>query len=163
MTVILLNRIVTLPMMRARELLRMTQGEFGEALGVSKRTAHRWEAAGGQPSLSQVVTAARLVHPLDATLAAELAAAASETLESLGLVQRATPPAPAPPLPSRVVVQAVVCAAAEALGVAPGAVRGAVLAAFTCARELRLSVEEVEGALAPEPETKRRAAARGKP
>jgi hypothetical protein len=46
-------------------------------------------------------------------------------------------------------VEAVVCAAADALNVPPATVRASLFAAFGRARELRLSVEEVERALAP--------------
>jgi hypothetical protein len=48
-------------------------------------------------------------------------------------------------------VDAVVCAAADVLEVAPVTLRGALLAAFRRARELRLSAEDVEVALAPAP------------
>jgi MoxR-like ATPase len=58
---------------------------------------------------------------------------------------------------TRLFVDAIVCAAAEALDASPRAVRGALLAAFACAREAGLPVETVEKALAP-PATKRRAA-----
>jgi hypothetical protein len=83
--------------------------------------------------------------------------ATGETLESLGIVTPAPapvvvppppPPAPPPPLPTALVVEAVVCAAADALQAPPSAVRGALLAAFCRARELRLSVNDVESALA---------------
>jgi hypothetical protein len=51
-------------------------------------------------------------------------------------------------LPAALVVQAVVCAAADALHAPPSTVRAALLAAFRMARELRLDVEDVETALA---------------
>ena len=68
-------------------------------------------------------------------------------LVTLGIV---APPAPAPPpptLPAEDVVDAVVCAAADAIHVTPRDVRPALLAAFARARRLRLSVEVVEQAL----------------
>jgi hypothetical protein len=65
------------------------------------------------------------------------------------------------------VVDAVVCAAADALSVAPETVRGALLAAFRRARELRLSIDDVEKALGPAPAeavtARRRSAARPAP
>jgi hypothetical protein len=69
-------------------------------------------------------------------LAAELAAAAGQTLESLGIVKPAPPPAPPPlpPMPRHLSADAVVCVAAEGMGLAPGAVRGALVAAFRRAR-----------------------------
>ncbi len=136
---------------RAHIALGMTQQEFGEALGVSRRTVTRWYKHSPLLTMEQLRTLARLVHPRDPELAAEIAWTVSESLESLGIVPPAPPPAPGPaapaPLPTAVVVDSVVCAAAEALGVAPGAVRGALLAAFRRTRALRLSLQEVETAL----------------
>jgi hypothetical protein len=60
-------------------------------------------------------------------------------------------PAPAAPVqsppPLDRVVDAVVCAAAESVQVAPQNVRPALLAAFSCARELGLTVQDVERVL----------------
>jgi DNA-binding XRE family transcriptional regulator len=134
--------------------LGISQGQIGEALGVSRRTISRWYRRNPNPSMAQLCTLARLVHPRDAALAAEIAWTASETLESLGLVVP-PPPAPvlaepsSPPLPTAHLVDSVVCAASEALGVAPSAtVRVALLSALRRARELRLGLAEVEGVLA---------------
>ena len=137
---------------RAQLLLGMTHRAFGEALGASERTAARWVRRVSPLSVPQLCTLARLVYPRDPELAETLAAAASETLESLGIVTSAPPaPPPAalpPPLAPHLVADLVVCAAADALGAAPSAARGALLAAFARARELGLSVAEVEAALA---------------
>jgi hypothetical protein len=99
------------------------------------------------------------VYPVDAALAAEIAAAGGTTLEALGVLPPPPPPAPAPPPPVPVtppdrVVDAVVCAAAEAMQVMPQSVRPAVLAAFACARELGLTVEGVERVLRASGRTK---------
>jgi len=99
------------------------------------------------------------VYPVDAALAAEIAAAGGTTLEALGVLPPPPPPAPAPPPPVPVtppdrVVDAVVCAAAEAMQVMPQAVRPAVLAAFACARELGLTVDGVERVLRASGRTK---------
>lgn len=154
-----LNRPVGELMARARIVMGFTQQTFGDALGSSKRTAHRWESGKAWPSVSQVRQLAALVFPRDPGLAGRLAAAASITLAELGLVEvpapGTMPPAPPPP-PPRLVVHAVVCVAADELAVAPDTVRRALYAAFKCARELRLSVEDVEKAL--EPETQKKAA-----
>jgi hypothetical protein len=95
---------------------------------------------------------ARLVYPVDATLAGEIAAASGTTLQALGLLPPPAPVAPAAPPPPPAgppdrVVDAVVCAAAEAMQVMPQSVRPAVLAAFACAKELGLTVEAVERVL----------------
>ena len=132
---------------QAQHALGLSQGKLGEKLGTSKRTVSRW-TSGGSPTMKQVQTLARLVHPVNPDLAASLAEATGETLESLAIVAKPVPPAAPPPPSPRVVVQAVVCAAADALQATPAAVRPAVLAAFRAARELRMSVEDVEGALA---------------
>jgi hypothetical protein len=156
------NRPVGPLVARAQRTLGLTHERFGKALAMSKRTAARWSSRGATPTMRQLHTLARLVHPRDAELAEEIASAASETLESLGIVAPPPPPEPpppppapppppppAPPLPVTSVVEAVVCAAADALNAPPSSVRAALFAAFQRARELRLSVEDVEGALRP--------------
>jgi DNA-binding XRE family transcriptional regulator len=166
-----LNRTVAPLMGRARNVLGLTQKSLGEALDASQRTAHRWETGKATPTVSTIRHLAQLVFPHDPALATELAGAASATLADLGLVrpaahppapslpQPAPPPPPAPPpLPVRLVVQAVVCVAADELVAAPSTVRRALQAAFRCARELGLSVEDVEKALGPEPQEKAAAA-----
>jgi transcriptional regulator with XRE-family HTH domain len=149
---LLLNRPVVALLARARHALGMTQQQFGLALGVSHRTASRWEAGQSTPIPSQVSKLAVTVYPKDAKLAEELAAAASETLESLGVVAPLAPqpslPPPLAPLPTALLVDSVVCVAADALQAAPITLRGALLAAFRRARELRLTVDDVEKALA---------------
>lgn len=143
---------------RAHFALAMTHGKLGEALGVSERTVSRWHQRGPSLSERQFAALARLVYPRDPALAAALAREAKESLESLGIV--APPPVAPPPspqqgaLPVTAVIDAVVCAAAEALDLPPGPVRSAVRAAFRRARELRLTVEDVDSALAPAPAAK---------
>jgi hypothetical protein len=133
----------------AQQTLGMTHRQFGEAIGASERTSLRWASGHASVGTRQLRELAKLVHPRDTALAASLAEAASETLESLGLV----PPPPPPPvlaavIPPALAVDLVLFAAAEALGAAPSAARGVLLAGFRRARELGLSVEEVEKALA---------------
>jgi hypothetical protein len=100
---------------------------------------------------SDLQALARSVYPHDAALASEIAAHSGATLESLGLVA-ATPAAPAfDDRQTRLFVDAVVCAAAEALDVSPRAVRGVLHAAFARARETGLSIDVLERALAPAP------------
>lgn len=137
----------------------MTTKDLAESLGCSERTGQRWFAKQSTPVSSEMVKLARLVHPVNERLAAEIAASAGATLESLGLVRPAPPPEPAPPapppppppLPAEALVDSVVCAAARAANVPPDAQLGPVLAAFQRARALRMSVEEVVDALAPKP------------
>jgi DNA-binding XRE family transcriptional regulator len=139
---VVLNRGIKHLLTRARMTVGMSQEKLGTLLGVSKRTMGRSEAGQAPMSVAATITLARLVHPHDPELARELAAAASETLESLGLVEPA-----AEKRPTKLVVDAVVCVAAESLGIAPGPVRGALHAAFKRTRELGLTLEEVEAGL----------------
>ena len=138
----------------ARNALRMPQREFGPALGVSHRTASRWDTGRSAPSEPQLRRLAALLVPVDRSLAEEAAAHAHETLEDLGLVPppppAAPPPPPArPPVTTRDLVDAVVCAGAEASDASPRALRPVLHVAFQRAHELGLSVDEVAKALAP--------------
>jgi hypothetical protein len=136
----------------ARRILGVSQGRLGELLGSSHHTGQRWETAGSVPMPSQLHDLARRVYPRDPKLAAELAIAGKSSLEALGVVAPAPPPAAPPPAPKPLpaiedVVDAVVCAAAEAIDVLPKTIRPALKAAFARARRLGLTVEEVEKAL----------------
>jgi transcriptional regulator with XRE-family HTH domain len=131
----------------ARRALDLSREEFGNLLHWSKRTVARWE--GGQSDLdaADLVELARHVYPRDAALAEEIALAGGATLERLGIVPPPALPAPQPPFPGNVLVDSVLCAAADALKAVPETVRAAVLASFRRARELRMTVEDVEKAL----------------
>jgi transcriptional regulator with XRE-family HTH domain len=138
----------------ARNALRMTQREFGPALGVSHRTASRWDTGRSAPSEHQLRQLAALLVPVDRSLAEEAAAHAHDTLEELGLVPPPPPPLPPPapakpPVTTRDLVDAVVCAGAEASDASPRALRPVLYVAFQRAHELGLTVEEVTKALAP--------------
>jgi hypothetical protein len=135
--------------MRARYAAEAAGHHLPAALHTSKRTMQRWQAAQSRPSDAQLMALIRLVHPLDTDLAAGLAQCAGGTLEGLGIVPPSPPPPPVlPPMPRHLVVDAVVCAAADATDAAPSAVRAILLAAFRRARELGLATDEVEKALA---------------
>ena len=139
---------------KSQVALGKTQVGLARMLGISRRTAQRW-VAHGVPA-SGLAKLARLVHPRDPGLAATLATRAGRTLGELGIVQPQPPAPPAlspPPRapPPAIVVDAVVCAAADALDTSPREVRGAVRAAFARAREIGLTVEDVEAALKPTP------------
>ena len=136
----------------------VTQADLGEMLGVSRRTAQRWTRHGTHLVEADMLRLVQLVHPRDPQLAAVLAATLGSTLEGLGIVKPPLPapaPAPPPPLPAGI-VDAVVCAAAEAMELTPRDVRLGLYAAFSRAQEIGLSVEVVLKALesklpAPEP------------
>lgn len=137
----------------ARRVLGVSQNGLAQRMGVSRRTGQRWNAQGG-PQGTDVHKLALLVYPVDAGLAAEIAEAGGTTLAALGVLP---PTLPEPSGPPDRVVDAVVCAAAEAMQVMPQSVRPAVLAAFACARELGLTVEGVERVL----RSREKAGARG--
>ncbi len=142
------NRSTRPLVVKAQLGLGMTHRKFGEALGASERTSLRWTSGASFVPLPSLVMLARLVYPVDAPLAAEIAAAASETLESLGIVTPPTPPpAPNAKLALHLVGDLVVCAAAEAIAVAPSIARTALVAAFVRAEAMGLTVGEVVSAL----------------
>ncbi|MDP9000984.1 MAG: helix-turn-helix domain-containing protein [Myxococcota bacterium] len=128
---------------RCRDALGLTQEELGRMLGVSRRTAQRWSTQ-GIPSYS-IIDLARVAHPRDPALATEIVTALGTTLEAAGIVAPAPPGAPAP-VPDGV-VDAVVCAAAEAMEMMPNEVRPGLLAAFARASEIGLTVDVIEHAL----------------
>src|SRR5208282_4601715 len=111
----------------ARMALRMSQREFGGALGASHRTATRWDGGRATPAGFHLHRLAELLMPIDADLAAEAARFGGRSLEELGLVSPPAPePAPLPPPPPPTLhatpedlVDIVVCAAAEATDVSP--------------------------------------------
>jgi transcriptional regulator with XRE-family HTH domain len=139
MPALFLNRTLGDLFVRARATLRMTQRQFGEALGASHRTAQRWDAGRTRPSVSEVCRAAVLVFPRDPALAQELAAAASETLESLGLAK--------PRGPLELVVEVVVAATADAIDASPATARAGLLAGLRRMTELGVTPDELRAAL----------------
>ena len=148
---------------RARATLLLSQLALAEALGASRRTGQRWDAAQAYPNYGQLETLARLVHPKDPGFAAEIANGLGTTLVELGLEPAPSPPvqAPSAQLPRTSseqrrghIVDSVVCAAAEAMNVLPGAIRPALLAAFTRASDLGLDIDAVVEGLAGKAQTK---------
>lgn len=132
----------------ARRALGMSRQQMAGTIGWSFRTMVRWE--GGRtdvfaPSLLKLVP---LVYPVDAKLAEEIALACNTTLAHLGVgAPPPAPPPPPPPIAQHLLADSVVCAAADALKTTPDAVRPSVLASFRRARELRMTLEEVEQAM----------------
>jgi len=136
--------------MHASEALGLNQREIAALLGISTRTVQRWAGRRASPGSLDHQRLAQAVHPKDPGLAAQLAQAGGASLAALGLGQ---PEAPAPPaLAPEHLVDSVVCVASAATGIMPDAVRPGLLAAFTRARQLGLSIDAVERALrGPEP------------
>ena len=165
------GRGATLLVIKAQDSLALTQEGLARLVGSSRRTMTRWWSGQSGPSVSQLQVLARAVHPRDPGLAAKLAEEGGATLEALGLARPASPTAtlltpavagrPFPPV--RLVVDAVVCAAAEAMQAPPGPIRDVLRAAITRARVLGLTLEEMDEALSsppsPAPESERTKAA----
>ena len=123
---------------------------LGRMMGISRRTAQRWSDR-GLSSDYHYPQLAGLVHPHDPALAREIAEAAGRTLEEMGIVKppQPLPPAPPPPPPPPAgLVDAVVCAAADAMNVLPRDARPGVYAAFARAAEIGTSIEFVTRVLA---------------
>jgi hypothetical protein len=134
--------------------LGLTQAGLGKILGCSSRTIQRWQVASAFSLLpEQAQSLAREVYPHDATLAAKVAAVGGGTLESFGIARPARAPT------ATHLVDSLVCAAAEASTLHPREMRPALIAAFTRAYEMGLTIEAVQSALQPEP-TKAKGAAR---
>jgi len=110
----------------------MSQREFGYAVGSSHRTAARWDAGRSVPAVHNLQVLARLLHPEYRELAIEVADAADETLESLGL--EAPPPPPLPPHRAEDLLDVVVLAAVEQ-GAPVATARGLLHAVFKRAAE----------------------------
>lgn len=125
---------------RAQLALGMTQAEFGELIGVSRRTIIRW-SPNASPIPQHLHEVARAVHPLDSGLAAEVAVAAGTTLEALGVLPAT------PPMQLAHLVDSIVCAAAEAAGTTPQAIRPALSAALERAEAMGVTVDQVKGVL----------------
>ncbi len=136
----------------ARYALGVSQAEFGPALGASPRTVVRWEQHRSFPSGAQLRELAGLLLPVDRDRAAEAAHWAGGTLESLGLVVPAAAPvlaapAPPPPVPAAVLVDAVLCHAADESDLLPSALRPILVATLAQARALGLTLDQLEEGL----------------
>lgn len=137
---------------RVRATLVLSQAELAARIGSSRRTVQRWEAERSTPAPWELQRMADHVRSLDAELAAQLDALAPRPAAVAPPPVAVEPPAPPPPpIPMPVLVDSVVCAAAEAMSVTPQAIRPAVLAAFGRALDARLSAQDVVGVLAPPP------------
>jgi hypothetical protein len=134
---------LSLLLVKARYALNIgSQGALGQLLGSSRRSGERWARGQARPLPSQLLELARRVQATDRALAATIAARAGGKLDEPSGPRALT-------MAVGDLVDVVVCAAADAMNLPPEAVRPALRAAFHKARIVGLTVEEVEGALAP--------------
>jgi DNA-binding XRE family transcriptional regulator len=163
----------------SREALHLTQLELAHVIGSSLRTVQRYEARRARPHAWELHKLADAVRPHDADLASQIdvwaprpAPPVSPVTGSTAVEPAAPPALPAPSLPAApplpptvpagVLVDSVVCAAAEAMSLSPQAIRPAVLAAFARARDAGLTMDLVVGVLAPPPPPEKGKPPRGK-
>jgi hypothetical protein len=148
----------------SRQALGLNQAGLADLLGSSLRTVQRWEAGRSTPYSWNLEKLADAVRPHNPELASKIDVWAPRPAPPappgmpVAAAPMASPPPPLPPpappppvIPAGVLVDAVVCAAAEAMTAAPQAVRPAVLAAFARARDAGLTVDGVLAVLAPPP------------
>ncbi len=117
-------------LVETRHTLVLSQGQLAEMMGVVKRTMQRWEDRGAILLPSHIRTLANSGAPQGPRPCAPIAAYGNTSLEALGLVKPAPPPAPAlpqappppPPIPTSILVDSIVCVAADAIGVLPRAI-----------------------------------------
>jgi transcriptional regulator with XRE-family HTH domain len=166
---------------RARRVVGMSQRQMADALGVARRTIARWEAGNTNIGIPELQSLAALVHPADASLAAEIVAETGTTIEELGLAPPVTPPpgdaaahllpaaSPSPAVatapagsrprafpPVELTIDSVLYVAVKALqdaasGDPESTVQAVLRAAISRARGLGLTLEEVERGLGTTP------------
>jgi transcriptional regulator with XRE-family HTH domain len=139
-------------LVEAQNALGVSQGQLGDMLGLSRQTIWRYQTAQSNPLGSSLEDLARRVRAIDAGLASRLAGAGTGArktgfrvamparLASTGRGRLETE--------TRLMADAIVCAAAEALDASPRTVRRALLAAFARARDTGLALDAIETALA---------------
>jgi DNA-binding XRE family transcriptional regulator len=144
----------------SRHALALSQEELATLVGSSLRSVQRWETKQASPMNENVHALSDAVRTRDPALADELDAWAPRPpppgapSPPAGLAPSPPSPLPVPApasVPAAVLVDAVVCAAAEAMQLPPQAVRPALTAAFLRARDAGLGVEAALSVLAPPP------------
>ena len=140
-------------MFRAQKSLGMTHLQFGRVLGVSARTSARWRSGQSLIPADVVGNVIEMLMRVDVPLAAELAETIGHTLVSLGLEKAPAPPPlplvapPKLPAASPLVVDSIVVAFADAANATPRRARAGLLAALARARELGVTMDQLERAL----------------
>jgi hypothetical protein len=135
---------------RTQGVLHTTRVDMANRCGVGRTTFIDWIYGKKQPKPEVLTKLAADVFAIDKSLAAELAAHANVTLESLGFVEKTKPSRAAvpstgstPPAQLRHLSDSVILAAAEMLDRSPSFVRPILIAAFERADAVGLTVREV--------------------
>jgi transcriptional regulator with XRE-family HTH domain len=130
--------------LRAQIALGMSQREIADLLEVSRSTIVRRTRGKTVPLyFDERSKLAQAVHHVEPALALEIAAALNETPQAMGIAPRPEPPKPEP-LDDKLVpllVDGVVCAAADVASQPPAAVREILRAAFGRAQAAGLGVD----------------------
>jgi transcriptional regulator with XRE-family HTH domain len=158
------SRSIRVVLAESRRALRMTQAELGTAVHSSHRSVVRWEGGESMPSVQHLAALATLLRPVSRELATEVAAFAGETLDSLSIEERPSPPRPPPlpvmnftPVPGPMrpkpedLVDVVVLAAMLDTGGSAADVRRWLYVAVRRACDVGLTMAEAERALRPAP------------
>jgi len=135
-------------LVEAQNALGVSQGQLGDLLGLSRQTIWRYQTGQSNPLASSLNDLARRVRAIDARLASRLAGAGTGARKPSLRIAMTTNPAAGGSIETRLLADAIVCAAAEALDASPRAVRRALLAAFARARDTGLALDAIETALA---------------
>ena len=154
---------------RVTEAMGVSGTELARLHGVSTKTVGRWLRGETSPDWVSIGDLAPLVYPYDAELAVRMRDRSVRECTKAGVplppplpipvptptVDAAAAPFPEKPAkptfvaPPQARVAALVCAACDAIDVSPRTLRPALLAAFRAARDLELTLDEVEQHLSP--------------
>jgi len=138
------HRELSVVLLASRMALGESQQGLGKAIRTARKTVGRWERGWSTPGRVTIGQIAALLLPIDPALAEELAAAAGETLASLGIARPDARPSP-------LLIDAIVCVAADAADMTPKMIRPALLAAFQRAKAAGLDVTAVVAGLSAKP------------
>ena len=145
---------------RAQRLLGVSNEALGALAGLSRRTVTRWYAKHSPVTAISLGDLAPHVYPHDAALASEMHDIAAAFAARLHLP--APPPLPSPPeaaIPEAtraLFTGAVVLAACDAMASAPRVGRAGIAAAVKKARELGLTLEDLDAGLSPPSKPRKR-------
>lgn len=143
-----------------RAALYLNNKDLARFLGSSPRTVGRHARTGGLSMFDHYAKLAQAVHPIAPHLARELAATLGRSLADLGVhpgaENNASPSPVPPPKATKLHVDAVVCAIAEAFDISPRHARPAIAAIFDAVRNLDVDLPSLVARLATPPKAARK-------